>query len=310
MERIFNNNREIEPVYKYWRLKESWYLYIRLAGFDDYNADVYEVSDYGTAIPLLLNVEPNIFKDFLENLDDRKLDIYNKVLTLFTVSLENGSLKHWSNYGGRWDTRQIDIRPSDLIRWAVSIDFPVAELFLVLLEQEDTLIEVNDNALKLHHEKQPDGEIVIGEDINRTDEDKDHLSMPRHGEHFICEDVRSWSQVSFMFVSDHVIEITAGSNRYNKTFDELGFKGYGAENPSILWGILEVFASHGGVLQSQLLPDKLSRRKNLKNDISSIRNILREMFPKINSNPIEWDKRYEGYTTKFKLFIKQERPER
>lgn len=118
----------------------------------------------------------------------------------------------------------------------------------------------------------------------------------------------SWDQVSILIVNPNMAEVTIGADRKNVDRESLGFIGYG-EEPSELWKVFQAFASHAGVLKPDYLPTEINNRKSIKNDISSIRKKLKNLFPNIpdQENPITYDAKAKLYKSQFKLTKKVEK---
>lgn len=118
---------------------------------------------------------------------------------------------------------------------------------------------------------------------------------------FSCDSVTAWDQVELKIVNDYTVEITAGGQRYNKEYAEIGLSGRG-KGPSMKWELLKTLAQKNGMLQTDCL--LVDGRKDLKKRISQLRKDLKNIFPNINDDPFEPWQVVNGYRTRFKLFSK------
>ena len=289
MELVFNTDVNIAPVYKFWALRPAWYLGIQFTGsvYGPYDEEFYKIYDHGTAIPLLLNVEPKNFQDYLDKFDDRTLDIYGKFEYLIAEALHIGSLEYWieseEQVPYRSISRNIGLNPVDLIRWALSIQLRVPEQFRNLLK----LVEKRDRATKdLQSEEDPQ---ITGKDLGNkqsieakpqeflttvetsSENSADQKKNPEMSYEEFVQQIRMW-------MKDELVIIKFPNQRIKMTYsrDELGF----SKCKDGTWNTLETILNLGFVNISTIPADEKKRtfdRKNYDKERNTLRNISRKL---------------------------------
>lgn len=110
-----------------------------------------------------------------------------------------------------------------------------------------------------------------------------------------------WAEVTFVFISDDVLNVTCRGQTQRLEPDRVGMKDGRTGKPTEAWAFLQVLARAGGVL-GPLGRDVVEEQKKKKQALS--RRLVRAFG--ISGDPIRWSKRDRAYQTAF--VIRDERP--
>lgn len=110
-----------------------------------------------------------------------------------------------------------------------------------------------------------------------------------------------WAEVTFVLISDEVLNVTCRGQTHRLEPDRLGMKDGRTGKPTEAWAFLQVLAGVGGVL-GPLGRDVVEDQKKTKQALS--RQLVRAFG--ISDDPVCWNKRDRIYQTAF--VIRDERP--
>ncbi len=110
-----------------------------------------------------------------------------------------------------------------------------------------------------------------------------------------------WAELTFVLVSDEVLNVTCRGQTQRLEPDRVGMKDGRTGKPTDAWAFLQVLARSGGVL-GPLGRDVVEEQKKKKQALS--RQLVRAFG--ISGDPIRWSKRDRAYQTSFVL--RDERP--
>ncbi|TCZ63977.1 hypothetical protein [Roseicella aquatilis] len=110
-----------------------------------------------------------------------------------------------------------------------------------------------------------------------------------------------WAEVTFVLISDEVLNVTCRGQTQRLEPDRVGMKDGRTGKPTEAWAFLQVLARAGGVL-GPLGRDIVEEQKKKKQALS--RQLVRAFG--ISDDPLRWSKRDRAYQTAF--LIRDERP--
>lgn len=109
----------------------------------------------------------------------------------------------------------------------------------------------------------------------------------------------AWSDVR-LILTENELRIEAKGKGKNYTFQEAGFEERRKKGvPNRLWGLLKMFAMHGGILPFKAVKEK--DRTNLKQYVSDLRQRLAALLPGIEGESISYDHDGKSYKTAFRI---------